>query len=215
MFRTLVRPSATYRKVGVVGLGIGSLAAYAKPDQHWTFFELDPAVIHLARNADYFTFLHDCRAQSLDVIPGDARLQLARLPDHSFDVLVLDAFSSDAIPIHLLTIEAMNLYQQKLARGGILLFHVSNRYLDLPPILGRLSQGAQPALIAKVYDDRGISDEQKRDGKDPSIWVLMARQPKDFGILAHTWTQIKVPPRTSLWSDDHANVLGAFRKSED
>ena len=141
MFRTLVRPSATYRKVGVVGLGIGSLAAYAKPDQHWTFFELDPAVIHLARNADYFTFLHDCPAQSPTSSPA-TQAATRWLPDHSFDVLVLDAFS-DAIPIHLLTIEAMNLYQQKLARGGILLFHVSNRYLDLPPILGRLSRGGQ------------------------------------------------------------------------
>jgi hypothetical protein len=216
VFRTLVRPSDRFKKIGVIGLGIGALTAYARPDQDWTFFELDPAVIRLAQNTEHFTFLRDYRPKSLEIIAGDARLQLARLPDQSFDVLVLDAFSSDAIPIHLLTTEAMALYERKLAPGGLLLFHVSNRYLDLPPILGKLAQSCEPALVAKVNDDRGVSDDQRQQGREPSIWVLIAREPKELApLMRGAWLPVRVPHGTPLWSDDRANVLGAFRRSSE
>ena len=125
-FRFLVDGWKGPRRIGAVGLGTGALASYARPDQDWTFFELDLAVEKLARDDRYFTFLRDSPARSLDVVIGDARLKLAQEPDGSFDLLVLDAFSSDAIPIHLLTAEAFAMYERKLAPHGVILMHLSN-----------------------------------------------------------------------------------------
>src|SRR5262249_8828285 len=113
-FRYLVDGWTGPRRIGAVGLGTGAIASYARPNQDWTFFELDPAVERLARDGRYFTFLRDSQARSLNVVIGDARLRLAAEPDGTFDLLVLDAFSSDAIPIHLLTAEAFALYERKL-----------------------------------------------------------------------------------------------------
>src|SRR6185437_9470115 len=114
--------------VGVIGLGAGGLAAYGRPGERWTFFELDPEVERIARDPRFFTYITDSRA-SIRVVLGDGRLSLGHEPDALLDLLVLDAFSSDAIPVHLLTREALQLYLQKLAPGGVLLFHLSNRYL--------------------------------------------------------------------------------------
>ena len=139
-FRFLVDGWHGPRRIGAVGLGTGAIASYARPDQDWTFYELDPAVERLARDDRYFTFLRDSRARSLNVVIGDARLRLAAEPDGSFDLLVLDAFSSDAIPIHLLTAEAFALYERKLAPDGVILLHLSNRYLDLPPVVAAVAQ---------------------------------------------------------------------------
>ena len=121
--------------VGVVGLGAGSLACYAGPGQRMTFFEIDPAVAKIARDPRFFTFLADSRAASIAVVLGDARLRLGDAPDHSYGLIVLDAFSSDAIPTHLLTREALQLYRAKLEKDGLLAFHISNKWIDLAPIL--------------------------------------------------------------------------------
>ncbi len=124
--------------IAVIGLGAGTLACYAEPGQRWTFYEIDPAVERVARRPDYFTFLEDCRASSLEVILGDARLRLRDAPEHGYALIVLDAFSSDAIPSHLLTREARELYQRKLATGGMIAFHISNSFLDLAPVAALL-----------------------------------------------------------------------------
>lgn len=121
--------------VGVVGLGAGSLACYAQPGDTWRFFEIDPAVVRMAQDPAWFTFLHVC-APAAPIVQGDARLTIAAEPKSSFDVLVLDAFSSDAIPVHLLTREALRLYWQKIRPGGVLLVHISNRYMELESVVG-------------------------------------------------------------------------------
>ncbi len=124
--------------MAVVGLGAAALACYADPAQGWTFYEIDPAVARVARDPRFFTYLADSRAGSLAVVLGDARLRLRDAPGHGFGLIVLDAFSSDAVPFHLLTREALRLYRRKLAAGGLIAYHITNRYLDLDPVLGAL-----------------------------------------------------------------------------
>jgi hypothetical protein len=216
-FRFLVDGWRGPRRIGAVGLGTGAIASYARPNQDWTFFELDPAVERLARDERYFTFLRDSQAKSMRIVIGDARLRLADEPDSSFDSLVLDAFSSDAIPIHLLTAEAFSLYERKLAPNGVILIHLSNRYLDLPPVVAKIAETANPPLVVRQNDDLGVSDRDAEDGKYPSIWVIVARRPEDFGPLQraiHGFLPAS-PSNSPRWTDDRADVLGAFRKVED
>jgi spermidine synthase len=117
------------------------LAAYAKPGQFWTFFEIDPAVVAIARDDNYFTFLKDSPAIT-EIIVGDGRLSLQRSLSERFDILVVDAFSSDVIPVHLATFEALSLYAKRLSPHGTLLFHISNLHLDLEPVLTRVAEEA-------------------------------------------------------------------------
>lgn len=201
-------------RIGAVGLGTGALASYAKPDQDWTFFELDPDVERIAREPTYFTYLRDSRARSMNVVIGDARIKLAEEPDGSFDLLVLDAFSSDAIPIHLLTAEAFQLYLRKLKPNGVILMHVSNRYLDLPPIVAAVAQAAEPPLLVRRNDDLGLTDREVEDGKSPSIWLVLARDDRDFGPLVKPIRGYTLMERSSSprWTDDRANLLQAVKQ---
>src|SRR5207245_11436461 len=126
---------AAKANVGIVGLGAGSLAYYGEPGQHFTYYEIDPTVLPIARDSGYFTFLRDCKA-SVEYVLGDARLTLQEAPPKQYGIIVMDAFSSDAIPLHLLTREALAIYKEKLTADGIIAFHISNGYLDLTPALG-------------------------------------------------------------------------------
>jgi spermidine synthase len=138
----------------VVGLGAGALAAYAAPGERWTFFEIDPAVIAIARDPRLFTYLADAlRRGAVRVVAGDARVSLAAVADGSFDLLVLDAFSSDSIPAHLLTREALALYLRKLAPRGVMAFHISNRTLDLEPVVAAAADAL--GLLPLVRADGG------------------------------------------------------------
>jgi hypothetical protein len=148
--------------VGLAGLGAGSLAAYGEAGQHFTYYEIDPSVEKIA--SEYFTFLPDSRAD-INVVLGDARLTMQRAPEHRYGLIVMDAFSSDAIPLHLLTREALALYKTKLADHGILAFHISNRYLDLQPILGDLAQDAD--LLCWAQNDLELGPGDEADGKAP------------------------------------------------
>ena len=123
-----------------MGLGVGTLASYAQPGQRWTFYEIDAAVERIARDPRFFTYLRDCEAEAVDIILGDARQRLRGAPDGAYQLIVLDAFSSDALPVHLLSREAIRLYRAKLAPGGLLLFNLTNRYLDLDPVIGRQAE---------------------------------------------------------------------------
>src|SRR5262249_16177798 len=127
--------------VAVGGLGAGTLAAYVRPNQQWTFYEIDAAVARIARTSSYVTYLNDC-ADACRVVLGDGRLALQRT-SQSYDVIVLDAFSSDAVPMHLLTSEALSLYESRLKPGGAILFHISNRHVALGPVLARLAENNQ------------------------------------------------------------------------
>jgi hypothetical protein len=217
VFRYLVDGWNGPRRIGAVGLGTGAIASYARTNQDWTFFELDPAVERLAHDERYFTYLRDSAAKSMTVVIGDARLKLANEPDASFDLLVLDAFSSDAIPIHLLTAEAFGLYERKLAPNGVILMHLSNRYLDLPPVVKKIAETATPPLVVRMNDDIGISDREKDEGKFPSIWVIVARNDEDFGPLRRPIRGFLTVPASESprWTDDRADLLRAFRRNEE
>ncbi|MCI0459790.1 MAG: fused MFS/spermidine synthase, partial [Gemmataceae bacterium] len=195
------RPNA---RIGLVGLGAGSLAAYGQPGQELTYYEIDPAVVRIARK--YFTFLKDCPAGEPKVIEGDARLTLADAPAGHYHLLVIDAFSSDAIPLHLLTREALQLYLAKLAPDGILAFHISNRYLGLETVLADLAKDA--ALFCRWRDLPGVPGE----GKDRSQWVVLARRDDHLGQLARKgWNTVRADPGRRVWTDDYSNLLQVFR----
>jgi SAM-dependent methyltransferase len=200
--------SRDHVRVAVVGLGVGTLAAYAAPTQHWTFYEIDPAVERIARDPRLFTYIADCAAP-VAILIGDARVSLARAETGAYDVIVLDAFSSDAIPVHLLTREALQLYLTKLAPGGVLAFNVTNRHVRLEPMLGALARAE--GLESLVQED-WVSDPADRGdpgrGVFPSAWVVMARRPEHLGPLTGDprWGR----PTGSdhpVWTDDFSSLL--------
>jgi SAM-dependent methyltransferase len=208
-------PPEQKRRVAVVGLGCGAMAAYAEPGQDWTFFEIDPAVVRIARDERYFTFLKESRARPRIVL-GDARRTLDREPDGAFDLIVLDAFSSDAIPVHLLTREAFAVYVRKLAPGGVLAFHLSNNYLDLPPMVARIAAAHEPPFTTWTEHDYP-TDRDRADGKLPSIWSVLARNAADLGEVTTTrpaWHTTPVTPGP-VWRDDFSNLLAVWKRSEE
>jgi hypothetical protein len=196
--------------VGVVGLGTGTLACYGQPGQRWTFYEIDPAVERIARDPDLFTFVEDCH-EEVDVVLGDARLSLVHARDGQFGLIVVDAFNSSAIPVHLLTREAVQLYLDKLADGGVIAVHVTNRHLDLRPVLGDLARDA--GLVALVRGDLEVGKEEVAAGKVGSVWVVLARSSRDLGRLAvdPRWEPLPLRPGSRVWTDDFSNILGVFR----
>jgi SAM-dependent methyltransferase len=197
--------------VAVVGLGTGATACYAQPKEQWTFYEIDPIVVRIARNTNYFSYLQQCAKTEVRVVVGDARLRLGEAAPGHYRLIVLDAFSSDAIPVHLLTREALKLYLSKLAADGLLVFHISNRYLDLEPVLADLA--SQAKLISRHWDDWNVSPEESANGKEESHWVVMARREGDLGYLSKKaqWLPLegRLPPQ--VWTDDFSNLLGVFK----
>lgn len=205
----LLREAGEARPVAVVGLGAGTLACHGRPGQRWTFYEIDPAVERIARDPRYFTFLRDCPA-AVEVVLGDARLSLARAPAGRYGLLILDAYSSDAPPLHLLTREALRLYLDRLAPGGILVFNVTNRHLDLAPVLGRLADDA--GLVALVRHEPTVSPAERRQGKLPSGWLAMARDPGSLAPLAadSRWVPATPQPGTPTWTDGYSALVHVF-----
>jgi hypothetical protein len=206
LFATFVGPRRL-ATVAVVGLGAGSTGCYADPGQRWDFYEIDPTVERIARDPRYFTYLRDC-APDARVVLGDARLTLAATSVR-YDLVILDAYSSDAIPVHLLTREALVTYLARLRRDGVLAFHISNRHLDLEPVLADLARDA--GLVALVDAETAISAAQARDGRIPSRWLVMARTADTLGGLASDphWRV----PRNGLgrvWTDEYSNVLAVL-----
>jgi spermidine synthase len=172
----------------------------------FTFYEIDPLVERIARDQRLFTFLRDC-PPAVEVIIGDARISLARQPRRSYDLIVLDAFSSDAIPVHLLTREAVELYLSNLAEGGLLLFHISNRYMDLSPVLARVA--AKLKLVALDQLDFRVTPTQRDEGKTQSHWIVMARRRAVIAPLLTDprWSLLDGAREAYLWTDDYSNIL--------
>lgn len=200
------------QKIGLVGLGVGSLASYGRPDQEMTYFEIDPSVLEIAKDSGLFSFLTSAKSKMRYVL-GDARLTLQNEPDGTYDFLVLDAFSSDAIPTHLLTKEALELYAKKLSPNGIIAFHVSNRYLELEQMLALTARKAN--LFCFEQTDAPMKDEEI-DGKTQSKWCILVRDraQRDRLWKPQYWNDIDIPENTKAWTDDYVNVLGVFRPSE-
>ena len=191
---------ATPRRVGVIGLGIGTLAAYGRPGDVYRFYEISPAVLAYAKS-ESFTFLADSKA-TIELALGDARTTLEREPPQRFDVLVLDAFSSDSVPVHLLTKEAVAVYLTHLAPGGVLAFHLSNRSLELVPVASRVGRelGLTPAVILSQATSNWAL---------PARWLLLARSPDCFAGL--DLTDAHPPSDAPLWTDDFSSLWPAVR----
>jgi len=209
VFRAFTDTPVTQR-VAVIGLGTGSIAAYATPGAQFTFYEIDPAVVRLARDPQCFTFLQQCRG-AWEVVLGDGRLALADAPQQGYGMIILDAFSADAIPAHLLTREALRLYLAKLQPGGLLVFHVSNRYLDLKPVLAGLAEEA--GLVCRYRTDAHLHADEKAEGKTASEWVVLARDAAGLRGLAEEgrWRPTSVPPHLPVWTDQYSNLLSLLR----
>ena len=210
---TQFQNSTTNANVAIIGLGTGATISYARPSERWTFYEINPAVVSIAQSPRYFTYLSHCAAAPVEMVLGDARLKLHEARDQSFNLIVLDAFSSDAIPVHLMTQQALDLYLSKLAPGGMLVFHISNRNLDLTGVV---------ADLAKSRNLSGLSmldmEPPQPSGKTPSHWVVLTRNSADYGSLV---TDVYAKPLVStgaedVWTDDFSNILSVlkWRKTE-
>jgi hypothetical protein len=199
--------AATAREIAVVGLGIGTLATYARPGQRWTFFEIDPAIERIARTPEYFSFLEAC-GDRCRVVLGDARVSLNRVPERAYDLLVLDAFSSDSIPMHLMTREAISLYLSRLVPDGVLVMHISNRHLHLAPIVARLAASQELFAVQQIETTGPAWPE----GKNESHWIVMTRNPADLDVLSKDdrWSPLVASPTTPLWTDDFSNILSVL-----
>ena len=198
----------------IVGLGAGAMACYLQTGQSLTYYEIDPLVVRIAEDPRYFTFLRHCAPHS-NIVLGDARLRLRNAPDAHYGLIVLDAFSGDSIPMHLLTRESLALYLRKLAPGGVIAFHVSSKYLRLAPTLGSLAQDAHLACLTE--DDSVLTGLQSSEGKTASVWVVMARQQADLALLVGDrdsgarWIPVRVEPEQRVWTDDYSNLLSAIK----
>ncbi len=209
VFRDLNR-TKHLSKVAVLGLGIGTLAAYSEPAQQWTFYEIDPIVEKLAINPRYFTFLQDSKAP-FSIVLGDARLRLADVPDKHYDLIVMDAFTSDAIPVHLVTREAIQLYLSKLTEQGLIAINISNRYINLEPVIGALAHNLGLSTLKQL--EMNVSPAEKEMGKSASHWVLLARHQSDFGNLIKDsrWQPISETVLRRVWTDDFSNIFSVLR----
>jgi hypothetical protein len=194
------------RQVGVIGLGTGILGCYARPGQRWTFYEIDPLVERIARDQRYFQFMTRCGNQAR-VIIGDARLTLAGASDGGYDVLVIDAFSSDSIPTHLLTKEALDLYFRKLTPQGILLFHLSNRHLDLEPVIAALASSAGAQARSFSYQPQRTNGSWWRNMPANVIVVTPPGNDLDFLSNEAGWVTPPVPLAAALWTDQQSDIL--------
>jgi hypothetical protein len=194
--------------IALVGLGAGALAAYGRTGDEMDFYEIDPAVIDMASNPDLFTYVEDSKAD-IDMIAGDGRLSL-EATDERYDLLVLDAFSSDAIPVHLMTREALAVYREHVTENGVIAFHVSNNYLDLVPVLARL---ADDAGLVGVEQRNRATEKQQEEGKTTSVWVIMAEDTADLAPIAgdHRWEGLDDGDGAPLWTDSFSDVVSVLR----
>jgi hypothetical protein len=197
-------------RAGIVGLGAGSMACYAQPGESWRFFEIDPVVVRIARDPQRFTFLARCMPEP-DIVLGDARLTLAKEKTASFDYLMLDAFASDSVPTHLLTVEALKLYLEKLADTGVLALHVSNRHLDLVSVASAMAAAVPGTVAAAVHDE---IESASLDAARSDVILVAKREAVLSPVLAigQGWPsarrieKIDLPP----WTDDYSDVISAM-----
>ena len=198
------------KPVAIVGLGAGAMACYGQHGQDFVFYEIDALVERIARNQALFTYLRDCPPR-VSVRIGDARVTVANAADQAYSVFVLDAFSGDAIPIHLLTREAIELYLSKLMPEGVLLFHISNRHMDLAPVVDRIA--AELKLTAFLRRDAEVSEIEQAQGRQPSTWAILARQPKRLAPFRTDpkWQLLQGDRKGELWTDHYANILQVLR----
>ncbi len=200
--RTLVALEGKPIRVGVVGLGAGSLAVYGDADDVYRFYDINPAVVGIART--WFTYIKDTPAK-VEIVLGDARLSMEREPPQGYDVLAIDAFSGDSIPVHLITVEAVGQYLRHLKPGGVIAYHVSNRFLDLKPVVLAIAEkhGLEYAYVRESAEDGGTTSD----------WVLLTRDKRSIlrqDIVEHT-EPVAPRPDWGVWTDDFSNLVQVFK----
>jgi hypothetical protein len=207
-------PDGRFRDVGAIGLGAGALAGYAGNGVRMDFFEIDEAVIRIAENPEYFNYLTEARARpgtAIRTLAIDGRLGIRAMPESSYDLIVVDAFSSDAIPTHLITREAVSLFVSRLKPRGVIAFHVSSRFFDLPPVLATIADDQR--IVGYTRNDKDVPAERAAEAMRPSVWVVLARDARDVGQIATAaprWTRL-ANTGVRLWTDDYTNVLGVLQ----
>ncbi|MDQ4063035.1 MAG: fused MFS/spermidine synthase [Actinomycetota bacterium] len=208
LFDLLPAEATDESPISVLGLGAGVMSCYAEPGQQWDYYEIDPAVESMARNPDLFTYLRDC-AGEYNVILGDARLRLAEADSGEYGMIIGEAFSSDAIPIHMLTREATDMYMDKLNENGVLVHHISNRHLELEPVVGDLARDRGLVCYAQ-YD----SAPENIPYKLASHFTVLAREDADLGNVPTDprWAPCATNPETDrVWTDDYSNLLSTVQ----
>lgn len=201
-----LQPALERAHIGVVGLGIGTLACYARPGQSWTFYEIDPQVAQVATDSDLFRYISSCLPKARIVL-GDARLSLAREARHDDALLILDAYTSDQMPVHLLTREALAVYLRALTPHGVLAFDVSNLFFDLRPVIGTLA--ADAGLVAYYRFDARPDGATRVPGWSPSQWIVVARNDGDLAGLGSEpgWQRLGPSATIPLWTDDYTSQI--------
>ncbi|OUS16830.1 hypothetical protein A9Q97_02045 [Rhodospirillales bacterium 47_12_T64] len=220
LFQSYQDTNKPLRQIGAIGLGTGTVVCYQRPGQNWTFFEIDPLVEKMARDPSMFTYMSEC-AGDTKVIIGDARLSLQGIDDKAYDLLIADAFSSDSIPIHLLTKEAIDLYRDKVKADGLIILHISNRYFDLEPIVAVTSKAS--GLHSRIYHYRRDEEaKSRRPYHFNSSWIALAREEKYLDQLIplssttqkgkeNHWRKLTLDSSHKIWTDDYSNVLSALK----
>jgi len=198
------------RRVGLVGLGIGTLAAYGREEWALTYYEIDPEVVRIATDTNLYTYLSDSESE-IDIVVGDARLKMASEPTAAFDLIAVDAFSSDAIPVHLITREAVALYLDKLDPDGLLVFHVTNLHLNLVPVLAGIAQELDLEVISRFDGD--VTEREVIDRKYKSEWMVLSRDASALGRLVtdERWWSPQATEGLRVWTDDYSNVLQVLK----
>ncbi len=202
-------PAGQSQKIAVLGLGIGVTACYAHPGRHFDFYDIDPGVIDVAEDKRYFTYLSDC-GSPYSIIRGDARLTIKEQPDKSYDLILMDAFSSDNIPVHLITAEALKLYTSKLRDGGFIVMNISNRYLDLKPVAAAAAQELGVTAMRKFAPD-GKLKESKLPYKPSEFVVFTANENYKSFLSDKGWTELAPDPEIRLWTDQYSNIVSVLK----
>ncbi|HRJ27068.1 MAG TPA: fused MFS/spermidine synthase [Fimbriimonadaceae bacterium] len=198
------------KNVGLIGLGIGTLAAYGRPGEVFHFHEIDPQIVEIAQDPKLFSFLSDSKAE-IKITLGDARLTMAQEPPGSYGIIVVDAFSSDAIPIHLITREAVQMLMDRLQPDGILLYHISNRFLNLEPVLGNIGRALGLQTLSQYVV---CSFDERLLGYSDTNYVLLTRSGTDLKSLQNKqpWFEAETRPEIGVWTDDYSNVLSVMKQ---
>lgn len=199
------------QKAAVIGLGTGSLACYGRAGRSFDFYEIDPAMVRIAEDPALFTFLSGCKSPYQTFI-GDGRLMIEKAPDAYYDVIVVDAFSSDNIPVHLLTEDAVRLYMRKLRADGMIVFNISNRYLNLRPQIAALSAATRVPAIS-IIDSSGPAYSGAKARYAPSAYAVMTAHPDSLMMLMRRpgWETLPASAEARVWTDGYANLLAALR----
>lgn len=209
--QTFQQMADTADTIGVVGLGVGSVACYAQPNQEWVMYEIDPIVVDIAKDPAQFTYLSECTPDARIEI-GDARITLGYESDGYFDLLLLDAFSSNVIPLHLVTHEAFRIYLDKLSDDGVFIGHTSNRVVSLKQVFARLAEAEGVYLLHQFFvptdkaSDRGVNPTE-------AILVTKSAEVRDRALATGLWSEVEVEPGR-IWTDDYSNIIGAMMEKK-